>query len=119
MCSPSLAPAFHQKHMEVRGERSGVKLPHHQRDLTSMISGMVRQMVHHLICVVRKGSIVSKDSFVTLFTNSICSFSTSSHLTCNAATLENACGLNRASRRVLQICQEGGAMGRLFPVRKQ
>jgi hypothetical protein len=33
--------------MEVRGRRLGVKLPHHQCDLTSMVSGMVRQMLHY------------------------------------------------------------------------
>jgi hypothetical protein len=44
----SLAAAFDQKHMEVRGKRLGVKLAHHQRDLTSMVSGMVRQMLHEV-----------------------------------------------------------------------
>jgi hypothetical protein len=42
----SLAAAFNQKHMEVRGQRLGVKLPHHHCDLTSMVSGMIRQMLH-------------------------------------------------------------------------
>jgi hypothetical protein len=48
MSSRSLAAAFHQKDMEVRGQRLGAKLPHHQRDLTSMVSGMVRQMLHQV-----------------------------------------------------------------------
>ena len=47
MCIRSLA-AFHQKHMEVRGQRLSVKLPHHRCDLTSMVSGMVRQMLHEV-----------------------------------------------------------------------
>ena len=59
MCSRSLAAAFHQKHMEVRGQRFGVKLPHHQCDLTPMVSGMVGQMLHQvrqtdLCCAKRK-----------------------------------------------------------------
>ena len=44
MCGRNLAAAFRQKHMEVRGQRLGVKLPHHQCDLTSMVSGMVGKM---------------------------------------------------------------------------
>ena len=43
-----LAAAFHQKHVEVRGQRLGVKLPHHGCDLTSMVSGMVRHMLHEV-----------------------------------------------------------------------
>jgi hypothetical protein len=41
-------PVCPQKHMEVRGQRLGVKLPHHHRDLTSMVSGMVRQMLREV-----------------------------------------------------------------------
>jgi hypothetical protein len=37
---------FYPEHMEVRGQRLDVKLPHHQCDLTSMGNGMVRQMLH-------------------------------------------------------------------------
>ena len=48
MCRRSLAAAFRQKHMEVRGQRLGVKLPHHQCDLTSMVSGMVGKMLHEV-----------------------------------------------------------------------
>jgi hypothetical protein len=44
----SIAAALHQKHGEVRRERFGVKLPHHQRDLTAMVAGMVRQMLHQV-----------------------------------------------------------------------
>jgi hypothetical protein len=36
------AGALQEKHMEVRGERLGVKLPQHECNLTSMVSGMVR-----------------------------------------------------------------------------
>jgi len=43
-----LAVAFYQKHMEVRSHRLGVKLPHHQGDLTSMVSGVVRYMLHEV-----------------------------------------------------------------------
>src|SRR5207249_10073943 len=46
--SPSLTAPFHQKHMEVRGKSLGAKLPHHQRDLTPVISGMVRQMLRQV-----------------------------------------------------------------------
>src|SRR5260370_29747553 len=53
-----------------------------------------------LICVVRTGSIPPKDSFVTRFTNSTCSLSTSAHFDCTAARSGNAYGLNRASCRV-------------------
>src|SRR5258707_339629 len=48
LCSRSLAAAFHQKHMEVRGQRLGSKLPHHQCDLTPVVSGMVCQMLHQV-----------------------------------------------------------------------
>jgi hypothetical protein len=44
----SLPAAFHQKHMEIRGQRLSVELPHHQCDLTSMVGGMVRQMLHQV-----------------------------------------------------------------------
>ncbi len=33
---------------EVRGQRLGIKLSHHQCDLTPMVSGMVRQMLHQV-----------------------------------------------------------------------
>ena len=46
--SCSLPAAFHQKHMEIRGQRLSVELPHHQCDLTSMVGGMVRQMLHQV-----------------------------------------------------------------------
>jgi hypothetical protein len=42
------AAALHQKHGEVRGERFGGNLPHHERDLTPMVGGMVRQMLHEV-----------------------------------------------------------------------
>ena len=59
MCRRSLTAAFHQKYMEVRGQRLGAKLANHQCDLTSMVSGMVRQMLHqmrqsNLCCAKRK-----------------------------------------------------------------
>src|ERR1700757_1700301 len=59
LCIGSFAAAFHQKQGEVRGERLGGKLPHHQRDLTPVVSGMVRQMLHEvrqtdLCCAKRK-----------------------------------------------------------------
>jgi hypothetical protein len=95
VCRRGLA-AFHQKHMEVRGQRLGVKLSHHQCDLTSMVSGMVRQMLHEVrqsdLCRA-KGKHFFKDSFVTRFTNSACSFSTSTHFDFTAPTLGNSSGL--------------------------
>ena len=59
MCRHSLVAAFHQKDMEVRGQRHGVKLAHHQCELTSMVSRMVCQMLHQvhqsdLCCAKRK-----------------------------------------------------------------
>src|ERR1700737_685646 len=72
----------------------------------------------NLICVVRKGSIFSKDSFVTRFTNSTCSFSTSTHFDRAAATLGNASGLNRASRRFLKSAKKAELQGGLFPIPK-
>src|ERR1700722_11389752 len=89
-----LAAAFHQKHVKVRGQRVGVKLPHHGCDLTSMVSGMVRHMLHE----VRQ----SRDSSVSRFTNSTCSFSISTHFDCTAAASGNAGGLKRMSRRFLK-----------------
>ena len=46
MCSCRLAGRIRQKHMEVRGQWLGIKLPQHQRDLTSMVGGMVYQVLH-------------------------------------------------------------------------
>jgi hypothetical protein len=34
--------------MEVRGHRLSTQLPHHQSDLASMVSGMVRQVLHQV-----------------------------------------------------------------------
>jgi hypothetical protein len=34
--------------MEVRGHGLGTKLPHHQSDLASVVSGVVRQMLHQV-----------------------------------------------------------------------
>ncbi len=48
LSSRSLTAAFHQKHMEIRGRRLGAKLPHHQGDLTPVVSGMVRHMLHQV-----------------------------------------------------------------------
>jgi hypothetical protein len=56
--------------------------------------------VRGLICAVRTGTILPKDSFMTRFTNSICSLSTSTHLDCTAVTSGNAFGGNRAPSRV-------------------
>lgn len=39
---------FREKHVKVSGWRLGAKLPHHQRDLAAMVSGMVRQMLHQV-----------------------------------------------------------------------
>jgi hypothetical protein len=50
---------FRQKQVKVRGSRLGAKLPHHQCDLTSMVRGMVGQMLHqvrqsHMCCTKRQ-----------------------------------------------------------------
>src|SRR5229473_4925871 len=52
--------------------------------------------------IARKGSIFPKDSFVTPFTNSACSFSTPAHLACTAATLGNPSGRNSSSLRFVK-----------------
>jgi hypothetical protein len=52
----------HYEHGEVGGKRLDGKLAHHERDLTTMVSGMVRQMLHEvcqtdLLCANRKLSV--------------------------------------------------------------
>lgn len=44
----ALAPPFHQKHMEIGRHRPRPKLPHHQRNLTAVVSGMVRHVQHQV-----------------------------------------------------------------------
>jgi hypothetical protein len=44
----SLAAPLHQKHGKVRRERLRGELPHHQRHLTPMVSGVVREMLPQL-----------------------------------------------------------------------
>ena len=39
---------FHQKYVEIRCQRLGTKLPHRQRDLTSMIGGVVDDVLHEV-----------------------------------------------------------------------
>ena len=105
--------------MEVRGQRSGVKLPHHQRDLTSMISGMVRQMLHHfdLCCAKRKhcfpGFVCHPIHELDLFfLNFLPPYLQRSNV---GECMRIEQGVSSRS----QICQEGGAMGRrLLSVRK-
>jgi hypothetical protein len=102
MCFGRLLVTLDQKQVEVRGQRLSAQLSHHERDLTAMIGGMVREMLHQgrkLIAVVRTGSILAKDSLVRRFTNSIWSLSTSAHFNSTAATSGNALGVNRASWR--------------------
>jgi hypothetical protein len=48
MNSRCLIGTLRQKYMKVRGGRLRAQLPDHQCDLTSMISGMVRQMLHQV-----------------------------------------------------------------------
>jgi len=43
-----LAASFRKEYMKVRRDRLGVKLAHHQRDLTPMVGGVVRRMLHRL-----------------------------------------------------------------------
>jgi len=42
----SIANMFHQKYVEIRCHRLTTKLPHRQRDLTSMIGGVVDDVLH-------------------------------------------------------------------------
>jgi hypothetical protein len=79
----SLARTFQQEHMEVRSHRLGTKLPHHQCDLTTTVSGMVCQMLHQMrqcdLCCAKRDEF-AQSSFVKRFTNSVCSFSQGMHL---------------------------------------
>jgi len=43
-----LVTPFHQKYVEVSGYWLSAKLPHHQCDLTTMVGGVIRQMLHEL-----------------------------------------------------------------------
>src|SRR5208283_5710571 len=70
-----------------------------------MVSGMVRQMLHEvrqtdLCCANRKHPSQGFVCYITRFTNSTCSLSTSAHFNCTAARSGNAFGLNRESCRV-------------------
>src|SRR5260370_35442361 len=88
--------------MKVRSYRLGTKLPHHQCDLTPVVVewfAICCIRCARLACVVRKGSIFPRDSLFTPFTNSTCSFSTSAHFRCTAATFGNASEWNIASCR--------------------
>jgi hypothetical protein len=78
-------------------------------DVTSMISGVVRQMLHQVhrsdqCCAKRKH--LPQGFVVTRFKNSACSLSTSAHFNCSAATLGNASGLNRTSPRFLKSAKK-------------
>ena len=44
----SIAEMFHQKYVEIRCQRLSTKLPHRQRDLTSMIGGVVDDVLHQV-----------------------------------------------------------------------
>jgi hypothetical protein len=48
LLSRTTAPTFRQKDMEIGRRRLAGKLAHHQRNLTSMVSGMVCQMLHQV-----------------------------------------------------------------------
>ena len=41
-----LHPAFHQEYVKVCRHGLGANLPHHQRNLSAMVSGMVRHVLH-------------------------------------------------------------------------
>src|SRR5260370_16396061 len=88
--------------MKGRRFRLGDKLPPHQCDLTAVVVewfAICCIRCARLACVVRKGSIFPRDSLFTPFTNSTCSFSTSAHFRCTAATFGNASEWNIASCR--------------------
>ena len=46
--SKSIAEMFQQKYVEIRCQRLSAKLPHRQRDLTSMIGGVVDDVLHQV-----------------------------------------------------------------------
>src|SRR5215467_10656400 len=41
-------PPFHERHVKIRRQRLGPKLPQHQGDLPSMVRGMVREVLHQV-----------------------------------------------------------------------
>ena len=54
--------SLHQKHVEIRLQLLGTELSQHRRDLTPMVGGMTRQVLHkvrqrHLSCTDRKPSL--------------------------------------------------------------
>ena len=48
MKAHSLAGILHQKDVEVRRPRLGPELPHCQRELTSMVGGVIREVLHQV-----------------------------------------------------------------------
>jgi hypothetical protein len=121
MRSRSLARAFYQKHMEVRGRGLGVKLPHHYCYLTSMVGGMVRQMLHQmrqldLRSAKRKhflqGLVCHTIHELGLF------FLDLRPLYLHRSEARKCIRIEQEFASRSQIRQEGGALGRLLPLRK-
>ena len=107
--------------MEVGGQRLGPKLPHHQSDLTTMVSGMVRQMLHQvrqagLCCAKRKhfpqGFVRHAIHELGLF------FFDFRLLSPHRGDVGKCIRMEQGLPPLSQICQEGGARGPLLPIRK-
>jgi hypothetical protein len=115
------ATAFHQKHMEVGGHRFGVKLPHHQCDLTPMVSGMVRQMLHQ----VRQTDVrrAKRNQFLQGFncqtTHELCLFFLNFRpLQLHRSNVGECIRIEQRVSSGSQICQDRGAIGRFLPICK-
>ena len=118
---PRLSAAFQQKHMEVRGQRLGAKLPHHQCDLTPMVGGMVRQMLHQ----VRQTDLgcAQRQHFPQRF---ICQaihefdpfFFNLRPRSLHCSGIGKCLGMEPGFPSLSQVCDEGGARVRLLPIRK-
>ncbi len=99
--------------MEIRGQRLSVELPHHQRDLTSMVGGMVRQMLHQVrqsdLCFCEKAAFFPRDRLK--ISDSQTRFvlpRLPPTVTATLARLGNASGSNRMPRLVLKSVKNAG-----------
>jgi hypothetical protein len=110
-----------KKHMEVRCHRLGAKLPHHQRDLTPMVSGMVCQMLHQvrqadLRCAKRKHS---RQGFVGHAIHELALFLFNFHPLClHRRDIGKCLRMEQRVPSCSQIRDEGRAGGRLLPIRQ-
>jgi hypothetical protein len=48
LCSRRVAEIFYQKYMEICSQRLSTNLPHYHRELTSMVGGVVDDVLHQV-----------------------------------------------------------------------